>query len=217
VQRVPAVRAVEPRIPSLSAVAPVTPGIESETQPVEPPVLDSSAVPEAKEEVDEGKRLFLRLAGLAGLGVVASSVLPQKAEAFVMGSSPTSAVVGVKNASNTRINPATDETLQSILAGNYVLKKTTVLTSSGVVHTPASGKKIRVYNNKFSLTANMSSVSFRFTSGGTDHEIYLSPRMGGLYGTNNHPNYVEGGVDEVLYCAISGTGSVQINIDYLEV
>jgi hypothetical protein len=63
----------------------------------------------------------------------------------------------------------------------------------------------------------MSSVSFRFTSGGTDHEIYLSPRMGGLYGTNNHPNYVEGGVDEVLYCAISGTGSVQINIDYLEV
>ena len=33
----------------------------------------------------------------------------------------------------------------------------------------------------------------------------------------NHPNYIEGGVDEVLYCFIVGTTTVQINIDYLEV
>jgi hypothetical protein len=63
----------------------------------------------------------------------------------------------------------------------------------------------------------MTSVSFRFTSGGTDFEKYVAPRTGGLYGTNNHPNYKEGGVDEVVYCAINGTGNVQINIDYLEV
>jgi hypothetical protein len=60
-------------------------------------------------------------------------------------------------------------------------------------------------------------VSFRFTAGGTDYEKYVTPKSGGLYGSNNHPNYIEGGVDEVLYCNISGTTTVQINIDYLEV
>lgn len=78
-------------------------------------------------------------------------------------------------------------------------------------------KKIRVYASRFSLTADATSVSFRFTSGGTDHEKYVSPKTGGLYGSNNHPNYIEGGVDEVLYCVISGTTTVQINVDYLEV
>ena len=50
-----------------------------------------------------------------------------------------------------------------------------------------------------------------------DYEKYVSPKTGGLYGSNNHPNYIEGGVNEVLYCNISGTTTVQINIDYLEV
>lgn len=63
----------------------------------------------------------------------------------------------------------------------------------------------------------MSDVSFRFTSGGTDYEKYISPKAGGLYGSNNHPNFVEGGVNQDLYCVINGTGTVQINIDYLEV
>ena len=134
-----------------------------------------------------------------------------------MGSAPTSNVVGLKNASNTRINPATDESVQSLLSGQSVNKLTTTLTSSGNVKVPGSGKKIRVYSTRFSLTADMTSVSFRFTSGGSDYEKYVSPKTGGLYGSNNHPNYVEGGVNEALYCFINGTGSVQINIDYLEV
>jgi hypothetical protein len=74
-----------------------------------------------------------------------------------------------------------------------------------------------VYNNRFSLSADMTSVSFRFTAGGSDYEKYLTPKAGGLYGANNQPNYVQGGVDEVLYCSISGTGTVQINLDYVEV
>lgn len=150
-------------------------------------------------------------------GVIGSGLFPKRADALVMGSTPAAGVVGLKNAANTRINPATAEDIAALLAGNEVLKKTTVLSSSGTVHTPGSGKKIRLYTSKFSLDANFTNVSFRFTSGGTDFEKYLSPRLGGLYGTNNHPNYVEGGVDEVLYCAMSGTGNIQINIDYLEV
>lgn len=166
---------------------------------------------------DANKRFFVKALGVAGLGLVASQLLPKKAEALVMGSTPSSSVVGVKNASNNRINPATDETLNSLIAGQGVTKLSINLSSSGIVRTPASGKKIRVYASRFSLTADATSVSFRFTSGGTDHEKYVSPKTGGLYGANNHPNYIEGGIDEVLYCVISGTTTVQINIDYLEI
>jgi hypothetical protein len=172
---------------------------------------ESSVVP------DDNKRFFLKAVGVAGVGLAASQLLPNKASALVMGSTPSSSVVGVKDASNSRINPATDETLTSLLTGQGVTKLSTTLAASGTVHTPASGKKIRVYATRFSLTANADSVSFRFTSGGTDHEKYVAPKTGGLYGANNHPNYIEGGVDEVLYCVIVGTTNVQINVDYLEV
>lgn len=169
------------------------------------------------EESDTNKRFFLKALGIAGAGVVASQLLPNKASALVMGSTPSSSVVGVKDGSNVRINPATEDTLTSILTGQGVIKLSTNLAASGTVRTPASGKKIRVYATRFSLTADATSVSFRFTAGGTDYEKYVTPKTGGLYGSNNHPNYIEGGVDEVLYCNISGTTTVQINIDYLEV
>lgn len=166
---------------------------------------------------DQNKRIFLKALGVAGIGLAASQFLPRKAEALVMGSTPSSSVVGVKDGSNDRINPATEETVASLLTGQGVTKVTTSLAASGNVLVPSSGKKIRVYASRFSLSSDATSVSFRFTSGGTDHEKYVSPKAGGLYGANNHPNYVEGGVDQVLYCVISGTTTVQINIDYLEV
>lgn len=171
----------------------------------------------AKNQIDENKRLFLKVAGITGLGLIASSVFPKNAKAYVAGSTPTSNVVGIKDSTNNRINPATEETVSALLSGQGVSKLSISLSSSGVVHTPASGKKIRVYASRFSLTADATSVSFRFTPGGTDHEKYVSPKTGGLYGANNHPNYIQGEVDEVLYCVISGTTTVQINIDYLEV
>ncbi len=167
--------------------------------------------------LDDNKRMFLKVAGVAGLGLAASALFPKSADAYVSGSTPTSNVVGLKDASNTRVNPATEDTLASLISGQGVTKLTTSLSSSGIIHTPASGKKIRVYASRFSLTADAASVSFRFTSGGIDHEKYVSPKTGGLYGANNHPNYIEGGVDQVLYCAIDGTTTIQINIDYLEV
>lgn len=171
----------------------------------------------AKNVKDFDKRAFLKVLGVAGLGVVATSLFPKKADALVAGSTPTSNVVGLKDDSNTRINPATEESLQELIAGQGVEKLSINLSSSGNVLTPTSGKKIRVYASRFSLTADATSVSFRFTAGGTDHEKYISPKTGGLYGANNHPNYVEGGIDEVLYCVINGTTTVQINIDYLEI
>lgn len=108
---------------------------------------------------------------------------------------------------------ATETTLSS---GAVRLKKTVALTGSGTVHTPASGKKIRIYNLKFSLSADMTDVAFKFASGSA-FEKFLAPKTGGLYGTNLHPNFNEGGVDQALNCDITGTGTVQVNIDYQEI
>lgn len=100
--------------------------------------------------------------------------------------------------------------------GNPILKKTVALTGSGVVHDPAAGKKIRLFNMKFSLSADMTDVAFKFASGAA-FEKYLAPKSGGLYGSNLHPDYLEGAVDEVLNCDITGAGTVQINIEYAEI
>jgi len=64
---------------------------------------------------DRSKRNFLKAAGVAGAGVIASQLGPNKAQALIMGSSPTTGVVGVKDSTNTRINPATEETASSLL------------------------------------------------------------------------------------------------------
>jgi len=64
---------------------------------------------------DKNKRQFLKVAGVAGVSLGASLLFPKKAQAFIMGSSPTTGVVGVKDAANARINPATEETLGEVL------------------------------------------------------------------------------------------------------
>ena len=64
---------------------------------------------------DKNKRIFLKIAGIAGASIVASLLLPKKAEALIMGSAPTTGVVGVKDSTNARINPATEETLSTLL------------------------------------------------------------------------------------------------------
>lgn len=190
----------------------------SAAQPQEDLPVPVEAMPVVTDVArDERKRLFLKgFIAVVG-GIFVSSLFPKRADALVLGSTPSSSIVGVKNAANARINPATEESLAALILGNSIQKKTLVLSGSGIVHTPGSGNKIRLYNSKFSLDTTLTSVSFRYTSGGTDFEKYLAPRTGGLYGMNNHPNYKEGGVDEALYCVISGSGNVQINIDYLEV
>lgn len=79
-------------------------------------VIDTQPVDPEKPKVDDhSKRAFLKVAGIAGAGLVASQLLPKKAEALIMGSSPTTGVVGVKNSANTRINPATEETAATLL------------------------------------------------------------------------------------------------------
>ena len=64
---------------------------------------------------DQSKRNFLKAASIAGAGIIVSQLSPKKAQALIMGSSPTTGVVGVKDSTNARINPATEETVSSLL------------------------------------------------------------------------------------------------------
>lgn len=89
-----------------------------EQQAAQPIDLRATDQKKGKGSIDEQKRLFLRLAGVAGLGAVAATVLPNKAQAYVMGSSPTSGVVGMKDSSNARINPAEEDGNLATIASN---------------------------------------------------------------------------------------------------
>ena len=92
------------------------PVIQSDIQESAISLLSSDESDSDKSTVrDKNKRTFLKVAGIAGASLAASLLLPKKAEAFILGSSPTTGVVGVKNASNVRINPATEETLDEVL------------------------------------------------------------------------------------------------------
>lgn len=82
---------------------------------VSPPEDLASADSKEEKITDESRRNFLKVASVAGAGIIASQFSPSKAHALIMGSSPTTGVVGVKNANNEKINPATEETVSQLL------------------------------------------------------------------------------------------------------
>lgn len=91
------------------------------------------------------------------------------------------------------------------------------LNASGNVKVPASGKKLRIHSVQFSLSADMTDISFRFASDGTDFAKFLVPKAGGYYGLNMNHRYFDGNTDQALYCVITGAGTVQINVNYVEI
>lgn len=78
------------------------------------------------ENFDENKRLFMKVAGVAGLGLAAGALFPKSADAYVAGSTPTSNVVGSKDASNVRINPAKEDGNLATIAGKDFATQTTL-------------------------------------------------------------------------------------------
>ncbi len=100
-------------------------------------------------ESDSKKRSFLKLAGVVGVGAAATMLIPKKAEALVFGSSPTATSMGVKNASGTRINPATEDTL-ALVQGNT----SDIDTNIGTVNTNIA----TVNSNISSIAANTANI-----------------------------------------------------------
>jgi hypothetical protein len=68
--------------------------------------------------MDNNRRLFFKVAGVAGLGLAATALFPKGANAYVSGSTPTSNVVGMKNIANAKINPATEDGNLATIAAN---------------------------------------------------------------------------------------------------
>lgn len=126
---------------TLTPVIRETPSVTVLPAPPEEAVAEEAAVG------DTNKRSFLKIAGIAGAGLVASQLFPNKASALIMGSSPTTGVVGVKNASNVKINPATEETLASVLKTSDLTFDTGSLQVK-VTSLPAAG-------NSFSDSGNV--------------------------------------------------------------
>jgi hypothetical protein len=66
-----------------------------------------------KSGIDVKRRSFLKTLGVIGAGVVGASILPKKSSAMTMGAKPGTGILGVKNSSDTRIDPITQGTLDS--------------------------------------------------------------------------------------------------------
>lgn len=77
--------------------------------------LDEKLILDNKLISDQKRRLFLKAVGTIGLGALGVSLFPKKSSALVMGGAPATSVVGVKNSSNLSINPATEETVNTLL------------------------------------------------------------------------------------------------------
>jgi hypothetical protein len=90
--------------------------VKSEVITEIPDVADQTE--EESSSMDNNRRLFFKVAGVAGLGLAASALFPKGADAYVSGSTPTSNVVGVKNVANTKINPATEDGNLATVATN---------------------------------------------------------------------------------------------------
>jgi hypothetical protein len=116
-------------------------------------------VTEVESTIDNNKRTFLKVAGATGFGLAATVLFPKAVDAYVAGSTPTSNVVGVKNSSNARINPATEETVSTLAteATTATLLKTSDLTFD------AGSLQVKVT----SLPSGSSTSSFS-DSGGVD-------------------------------------------------
>lgn len=106
----------------------------------------STTVPAKVVETPEAqkKRMFVKLLGAAAFGLVGSLLVPRRADALVFGSTPASNVVGVKDSNNNRVNPATQESLA------------TVVTNTGRI--PANGQAAMAASLPVVLASDQSNV-----------------------------------------------------------
>lgn len=122
--------------------------------------LKAAVVSEETPEVINRKRMFLKLASVVGIGAAGSLLLPKKASALVFGSSPASNAVGIKNSSNTRIDPATEATALSV-------KTATEGTKTAADSIKTNTDTLVTNSNKFTF----SDGSLLVSSSGTTAEV----------------------------------------------
>jgi hypothetical protein len=85
------------------------------------------------------------------------------------------------------------------------IQKKIDLTATSIIHTPASGKKIRLKGFVWSSNADIV-TALRF---GTDGDLLFAIQAKGVVGMNLVGCNVEGAVGEALYGYLSGTGTMK--------
>jgi len=86
-----------------------------------------------------------------------------------------------------------------------VTQKIINLTATGIIHTPASGKKIRLRGFTWSSNADIV-TALRFGAGG---DLLFAIQAKGVIGFNLINCLLEGGIDQSLYGYLSGTGTMK--------
>ena len=95
-------------------------------------ILDSEHVEELVNNVkDFDKRTFLKVLGVASLGLAATSLFPKKADALIIGNQSTSGSVGVKDHLGNPIDPAKENGNLATIAGKDFATQTTLATLTG--------------------------------------------------------------------------------------
>ena len=89
--------------------------------------------------------------------------------------------------------------------GKTAIQKKIDLTSTGVIHTPASGKKIRIKGFVWSSNADIV-TALRF---GTAGDLLFPIQAKGVVGMNLVGCNIEGAADESLYGYLNGTGTMK--------
>lgn len=137
-------------------------------------------------ELDNGKRTFLKVAGVAGAGIIASQLLPKRAEALIMGSTPSSSVVGVKDSSNVRINPAKEDgNLATIKtntdplvvagAGGYVRQD-----STATIAKESGGNLATIAGKDFATQTTLATLNTTAATLATEESVILLRRIAKL-------------------------------------
>jgi hypothetical protein len=114
--------------------------VENQTQ-------QSAVLVSEKPVLDLRRRRFLKTLGFIGAGLVGSTVLPKKSEAMTMGDRPGTSVLGIKNASDVRIDPATEGAVGSIKTATEATK---IATDSIKTNTDT----LVTNSNKFTFTGS---------------------------------------------------------------
>lgn len=114
---------------------------------------------------DEAKRKFLKTLGVLGVGALVYSLFPSKAQALIFGSTMRAPdPIGLKNASGSLINPATEE-------GNFPSGSATDgqvdLTLADTWYPVPASAPIKEYTIICSLETSAGTVRFSFDNNGS--------------------------------------------------
>ena len=160
----------------------VEPSLAPETENVVATAPQSADL-EQPNVKDRDKRNFLRVAGIAAAAGIIALVSPRKAQALILGSSPTTGVVGVKDSADARINPATEETVSSLATEATVAPLADLTFDTGslqvkVTSLPTDPLQVDVVSSELPTAASTETTLETVSFGGVQFALRLATDTG---------------------------------------